>query len=614
MPELDRARTIQAAGRLVGGLTRLAPEPLPCDICKAEARQTPALVNGRTRSGETGVRMCAEHYAREGVGLGPEVGTVLLYAGPPASIEIPEGTEPAGYAKAILDYGLTVTTPQRLTFIASRGARRTLERDGRIIVVLPPGYRQGPELVSHLTFALKHEGVNLEVLSALFQRVDLVPFERELAALVAARPTGQYVRQLWFLYEFFTDRRVETSDLKTGTYVPLLDENEYYTVPGTRSPRHRILNNLLGTRAFCPMVRRTELLQEFERKSLAEEAAKIVEEFDEDAIRRAVSYLYTKETRSSFGIEGERPSSSKTERFVDLLKSVPELATLSRTTLVRLQGEAVDPRFAEGDYRTSQVYVAEPVDLTRQKIHFIAPRPEDVPSMMDGLLACQRRMDGSAIDAVVQAAAFAFGFVFVHPFEDGNGRIHRLLIHYVLSRRGFTPKGMIFPVSAVMLQRRHEYDAALERFSVPLMRLVDYDEREDGVVSVKNETAHLYRYFDATPLAEALYGWVEETVRNELHRELEFIVAFREIRQEIDSIVELPDRQANLFVKLCLQNSGHLSPAKKERHFPHLTDEEVTALEQVVQSHLERFGRAPREPEDAAANSFRRTGPRRTSS
>jgi len=189
-----------------------------------------------------------------------------------------------------------------------------------------------------------------------------------------------------------------------------------------------------------------------------------------------------------------------------------------------------------------------------------------------------------------------------------------LLIHYVLSRNGFTPKGVIFPVSAVMLQRRHEYDEALEQFSVPVMRLTDYEEREDGVVIVKDETEHLYRYFDATPMAEALYGWVEETVRDELRRELEFIVGFRKIRQRIDSIVALPDKQADLFVKLCLQNNGRLSPAKR-RHFSWLTDKEVAALEKAVQAHPGGLrGGAVKEPGDDPRKGFRRTGPRRNSS
>ena len=615
MKELERAKALQASGRYVQGLTRLVPEPLTCDLCRAEERETPALVAGRTRSGKPDVRMCADHFVSQGSGLGPEVGQVLLSPGPPASIEVPAGTEPAGYAKAIIEFALTVTTPHRLTFIAAKGAKRTIERDGKAVFVLPPAYRQDPGLTAHLTFALKHEGVNLEVLSALFERIDIDPFERELEKLLAAHPTGRYVRQLWFLYEYLTGRKLRASDLGTGNYVPLLDETEYYTAPARRSPRHRILDNMLGTRAFCPMVRRTERLREFESKHLAQEAAKIVAEFDEDALKRAVSYLYTKETRSSFSIEGESPSSSKTERFVGLLKTVPGIEKLTREQLVRLQGEAVDPRFAEGDYRRSQVYVAEHVDLARQKIHFIAPRPEDVPSMMDGLLECQGRMEGTPLDAVVQAAVAAFGFVFIHPFEDGNGRIHRLLIHFVLSRNAFTPKGIIFPVSAVMLQRRHEYDEALEQFSVPIMRLIDYEERGDGVVEVKNATAHLYRYFDATPMAEALYGWVEHTVREEFRRELEFITEFREIRQELDSIVALPDKQANLFVTLCLQNNGRLSPAKRGRHFSRLTDKEMAALEKAVQGHMRALrGAAANDQPDRRRKSSRKTGPRRNTS
>jgi Fic family protein len=56
------------------------------------------------------------------------------------------------------------------------------------------------------------------------------------------------------------------------------------------------------------------------------------------------------------------------------------------------------------------------------------------------------RSETGGLDPIVSAACLAFGFVFIHPFEDGNGRTHRWLLHHVLARRGFTPAGVNFPV------------------------------------------------------------------------------------------------------------------------------------------------------------------------
>ena len=41
--------------------------------------------------------------------------------------------------------------------------------------------------------------------------------------------------------------------------------------------------------------------------------------------------------------------------------------------------------------------------------------------------------------------------MFIHPFLDGNGRLHRYLIREELSVLGFTPKGIVLPVSAFIL-------------------------------------------------------------------------------------------------------------------------------------------------------------------
>ena len=55
------------------------------------------------------------------------------------------------------------------------------------------------------------------------------------------------------------------------------------------------------------------------------------------------------------------------------------------------------------------------------------------------------RESAQKLDPVIAAAILAFGFVYVHPFDDGNGRIHRYLIHHVLARREFSPAGVVFP-------------------------------------------------------------------------------------------------------------------------------------------------------------------------
>jgi hypothetical protein len=586
MPDMTRAERLFVEGRKVDGLTTLVVRLPLCDFCKSEGRDTPALVDGGLKpSMQSWANMCGPHFVERGVDLGLGYGQVLIPTGAGCSIEVPDKSGLIGYSLLISKFNLAVLPPRRLSFLGTTNVRREIFNEAQVRIVYPPSYDPGRTLTAHLEFALKHEGLNLEVLAAFFRRVDLNAFETELLAALREHPLGQHLRRLWFVYEWLTDRVLPIPDLTTGNYVPLVDPKEFYTSPPRRMRRQRINENLLGNRDFSPMVRRTEKLAAFEKKNIKVKVERIVEQYDPDTIRSAVSYLYTKETRSSFGIEGERPSPDRVERFVGLLQRLPKLSTMNRTELIRLQNETVDQRFVNKEYRHDQVYVAMP-SRTRQRIEYIAPKPDDVPSLMDGVLGCLARLDASGIDPVVEAAAISFGFVFVHPFSDGNGRLHRLLIHYILSKRKFTPSGLIFPVSAVMQSKRTEYDECLESFSRPLMRLLDYTENEDGIVTVQGDSAPLYRYFDATRMAEDLYCWVEETVDNEFQQELEFIVRFREARDAMSEVVDLPDREANLFVKLCLQQQGRLSKNKREAHFSMLTDAEVRALEEVVRTYL----------------------------
>jgi hypothetical protein len=191
-------------------------------------------------------------------------------------------------------------------------------------------------------------------------------------------------------------------------------------------------------------------------------------------------------------------------------------------------------------------------------------------------------MAEDGVHAVVHAATVAYGFVFLHPFEDGNGRIHRFLIHNILARRGFTPQGLMFPVSAAMLKHAAEYDGSLEAFSRPLMSLVDYVLDNEGRMTVCSDTATWYRFIDMTPQAEALFAFIQKTIETELVDELDFLANYDRAKTALQEIVDMPDRQTDLFIRFCLQNHGKLSATKRASNFSSLTDDEIARMEKVV--------------------------------
>lgn len=477
----------------------------------------------------------------------------------------------------VRELDLRVVPPYQTSYALIQGTPQLREREGRLDRFYSESYRPAPNPGAHLEFAIKHEGFHLDVLLAAFQALGAGELER----CVAEKPNGKYTRKLWFLYEYLTGRRLGLADCAAG-YVELLRADRYVTGPPWRSRRHRIVVNLLGDHRFAPIVRRTPALEEHMARPLSEQAGELQHRYDADALSRAMRYLYTRETRSSFAIERETPSQDRVERYGAALRRSLDMERLTSEVLVELQRVILDPRFAEDGYRTTQNYVGERRDFSREVVHYACPQPRDVPDMMAGLIEMTQALVEHAIDPVVAAAVASFGLVLVHPFEDGNGRLHRWLIHWVLARMGFTPDGVIVPVSAVMLQRQRDYDRVLETFSQPLIEVLDFDLNEAGEMRVRGETAHHYRYFDATRMAEALYEWVTETIEVELPRELDHVVRHRRAVVGVRAVVDLPDRLRDLFISCVRQNRMELSSRKRASHFSMLTDDEVGRLEAVV--------------------------------
>ena len=495
---------------------------------------------------------------------------------------------PAGYAHLIERLRLEVIPNWHESYIARSGSHRTDTFGSLVRETYIWRYWPGDSVGAHLEFALKYDGVNLAVLAEVFRAVDTA----EIEAYVQSKPTGKYARRVWFLYEMITGVRLEVDDLKRGSYVDLLDASLYFTATaGNKVRRQRINDNLLGDRRFCPTIRRTDRILQLIVADLPKRCADVVRGYSSEQLRRALVYLYTKETKSSFQIENIQPSANRTERFINLLQLAEREDFVDRQRFVDLQNRIVDPRFANPAYRTSQNYVGESVAWQGEQIHHVGPKPDDLEDLMAGLISSHRRMMASEVEPVAHAAAIAYAFVFLHPFDDGNGRIHRFLIHNILARRGFSPKGLMFPVSATMLKNPNDYDASLEAFSKPLLQLVEYSLDEDGQMTVHNDTCTWFRFMDMTAQVEALLGFVEETIDTELLEELRFLANYDRTKKAIQGIVDMPDRQIDLFIRFCLQNRGQLGRRKRVSHFAFLTDDEATAMERAVRAgYLEDAG------------------------
>jgi len=248
--------------------------------------------------------------------------------------------------------------------------------------------------------------------------------------------------------------------------------------------------------------------------------------------------------------------------------------------LLRLQAMVIgDARFVRMGLREEGGFVGEHDRDTRMPIpDHICARPQDLRSLVDGMVAFDR---GAALnlDAVIAAAVLAFGFIYAHPFEDGNGRMHRFLIHHVLAQRGFNPAGVVFPVSASILARIDQYRATLEDYPRRLLPMIDWEPTADGNVNVLNDTADFYRFFDATPHAEFLFACVRQTVEEDLPRETEFLKRYDQFRARIEAMIDMPGRTIDLLFRFLHQGAGRLSRRARETEFGQLTEAEVTAVE-----------------------------------
>jgi Fic family protein len=95
--------------------------------------------------------------------------------------------------------------------------------------------------------------------------------------------------------------------------------------------------------------------------------------------------------------------------------------------------------------------------ITRYGDHFEYASPEETPSLMADLVDWYNEAERSGgFTPVELAAIFHYRYIRIHPFEDGNGRIARLMVNYILTRHGY-------PMIVVRSRKKEAYLEALHR-------------------------------------------------------------------------------------------------------------------------------------------------------
>ena len=112
-----------------------------------------------------------------------------------------------------------------------------------------------------------------------------------------------------------------------------------------------------------------------------------------------------------------------------------------------------------GQYRTNEEHIISGM-FGRDKIHYIAPSPERVEAEMQKFLNWFDT--DQSVSSIIRSDVAHFWFVSIHPFEDGNGRLARILSDMLLAR-GEKSEFRFYNVSSQINKDKNHYYDILER-------------------------------------------------------------------------------------------------------------------------------------------------------
>lgn len=142
---------------------------------------------------------------------------------------------------------------------------------------------------------------------------------------------------------------------------------------------------------------------------------------------------------------------------------------------------------------------------TRYGNRFEYASPEETPALMTSLVDWYNEAEKSGKYTPIELAAlFHYRYIRIHPFEDGNGRIARLMVNYILARHDW-------PMIVVRSRNKQEYIDALHQSDVEIGPIPSVGANAD----IK-QIRHFLKYFKGLMIDELKYNidFVSETSPN----------------------------------------------------------------------------------------------------
>ncbi len=432
--------------------------------------------------------------------------------------------------------------------------------------------------LDHVLFALKHEGVNLQVLAEALPQVS----QDALLEQLRGTPNGQYLRIAGYLWECFTGRTLADAPAIGGATVDLFDTRRYVTGPGVRNAKWRVSFNGLGTPRYCATVERTPTIQAGIDDRLLERAHRFIQTLGSGVLDRTLAWAYLHETQDSFAIEREAPSEEKAQTFIALLRQAHDRRALTEDYLAELQAATVsNPVDKAVMFRHQQNWLEGP-GRGAAAVTYIPPPPGLASELMDELMVFANTAAGH-IDPIVMASVLSFGFVYLHPFMDGNGRLSRFLYHHALCQSGSLDNGLVLPVSVAMKKHEAEYLRVLQRYSSPARRRwrvgwIDAGQYDFEFIGHPS----MYRYWDATAQVEFGFRMAEQALEVELRQETLFLEHYDAIISAVNERYDVRGSDLSTLIVSCLDNRGVVSKRRRDQFAMQVPAEVFALIEELA--------------------------------